>query len=321
MEWIQAAIITTAEGIDPVCGQLLMLGMNGFEIEDKDDFLSFLEENRAAWDYVDEDLYREKSTDVTKVKLYVTQNAAGHEQLAMVRDALAALRALDTDGVYGALTLELATLQEEDWAENWKQYFHPLKVGDKILIQPEWEPISEETDRVVFTINPGMSFGTGSHHTTQLCIEAIERHLTPDATVLDLGCGSGILSIIARLLGAGDTVAMDIDPNAVDIAKENARKNNVDRYTAFAGNILTDTDLQERFAAQKFDLVVANIVADVIIPLAPLAKNFIRDDGVFIASGIILPRLDEVRGALLENFRIESVHEKNDWGAVVCRKK
>lgn len=321
MEWIQAAILTTAEGIEPVCGRLMTIGINGFEIEDKDDFLTFLEENRAAWDYVDEDLMREKSSDITKVKLYVTQNAAGHEQLAMVRDELSALKETDPEGVFGALTLELNTLQEEDWAENWKQYFHPLKVGDKILIQPEWEPLSEETDRVVFTINPGMSFGTGSHHTTQLCIEAIERHLKPEATVLDLGCGSGILSIIARLLGAGDTVAMDIDPNAVDIALENAKKNNVDRYTAFAGNILTDTSLQMQFSEKRFDLVVANIVADVIIPLAPLAKNFIKDDGVFIASGIILPRLNEVRGALEENFRIVSVHEKNDWGAVICRKK
>lgn len=321
MEWIQAAIFTTAEGIEPVCGRLMTIGINGFEIEDKDDFLTFLEENRAAWDYVDEDLMREKSSDVTKVKLYVTQNAAGHEQLAMVRNELAALKSLDSDGRFGPLSLELATLQEEDWAENWKQYFHPLKVGDKILIQPEWEPIQEETDRVVFTINPGMSFGTGSHHTTQLCIEAIERHLKPEATVLDLGCGSGILSIIARLLGAGDTVAMDIDPNAVEIAVQNAKKNQVDRYTAFAGNILTDTALQKQFASTRFDLVVANIVADVIIPLAPLAKEFIADDGVFIASGIILPRLDEVRGALEENFRIVSVHEKNDWGAVICRKK
>ncbi len=321
MEWIQAAILTTAEGIEPVCGRLMTIGINGFEIEDKEDFLTFLEENRAAWDYVDEDLMREKSKDETRVKLYVTQNAAGHEQLSMVRDALAALKETDTDDLFGALTLELNTLQEEDWAENWKQYFHPLKVGDKILIQPEWEPISEETDRVVFTINPGMSFGTGSHHTTQLCIEAIERYIKPEATVLDLGCGSGILSIIARLLGAGDTVAMDIDPNAVDIALENAKKNRVDRYTAFAGNILTDTKLQMQFSEKRFDLVVANIVADVIIPLAPLAKNFIKDDGVFVASGIILPRLDEVRGALEENFRIVSVHEKNDWGAVVCRKK
>lgn len=321
MEWIQAAIITTAEGIDPVCGRLMQNGINGFEIEDKNDFLTFLEENRAAWDYVDEDLMREKSSDVTKVKLYVTQNSAGHEQLAMVRAEMAALKASDPNGLFGPLTLELTSLQEEDWAENWKQYFHPLKVGDKILIQPEWEPLSEETDRVVFTINPGMSFGTGSHHTTQLCIEAIERHLKPNATVLDLGCGSGILSIIARLLGAGDTVAMDIDPNAVDIAIQNAKKNNVDRYTAFAGNILTDKALQERFSSTRYDLVVANIVADVIIPLAPLAKTFIKDDGVFIASGIILPRLHEVRGALEENFRIESVHEKNDWGAIVCRKK
>lgn len=321
MEWIQAAIFTTAEGIEPVCGRLMTIGINGFEIEDKDDFLTFLEENRAAWDYVDEDLMREKSSDVTKVKLYVTQNAAGHEQLAMIRDELQALKSFDSEGKFGALSLELATLQEEDWAENWKQYFHPLKVGDKILIQPEWEPIQEETDRVVFTINPGMSFGTGSHHTTQLCIEAIERYLNPEATVLDLGCGSGILSIIARLLGAGDTVAMDIDPNAVDIAVANANKNGVNRYTAFAGNILTDTALQKQFAETKFDLVVANIVADVIIPLAPLAKEFIADDGVFIASGIILPRLDEVRGTLEENFKIVSVHEKNDWGAVICRKK
>ena len=309
MEWLQVAIATNSAGIDPVCGRLLDLGIGGFEIEDEADFKTFLEENRAAWDYVDDALLQEKSGE-TKVKIYLSSP----DQLDAVRLALEPLR----DQGFGRLALELVTVQEEDWAENWKQFFHPLKIGERVLVQPEWEPLADAEGRVVFTIDPGMSFGTGGHHTTQLCIEAIERSLKPNDTVLDIGCGSGILSIIALLLGAKSAFAIDIDPMAVKIAYENAKKNGVTGFTAAAGNILSDTAL--RASLVPADLVVANIVADVIIPLAPMVPALLCENGTFIASGVIAPRADEVCAALRKHLTVREVYEKNDWVSIVCTK-
>ena len=211
--WIQASVFTTAEGIEPVCGRLYQLGINGLEIEDEADFKTFLEENRSAWDYVDEDLMEAMSGE-TNVKFYVTADAAGRETLQEAERTLAELKAMDTEGVFGSLRVTLADMDEEDWANNWKQYFKPLTVGEKILVLPDWETLSAPTDRTVFVINPGMSFGTGSHHTTRLCLERLETYIKPGMEVLDLGCGSGILSQVALLLGAKSATAVDIDPNA-----------------------------------------------------------------------------------------------------------
>lgn len=322
MNWLEVSIQTTPEGIDPVCGVLMNIGVNGFEIEDEGDFKSFLEENRKAWDYVDDDLLKEKAKP-TCVKVYVSENAAGNDLLMQIRDELSALKARDEADEFGELSVSLANLSEEDWAENWKQYFHPLKVGKKILIRPEWEKLTEPTDRVIFNINPGMSFGTGSHHTTRLCIEAIEEYLKPGSRVLDLGCGSGILSVIALLLGAEYAEAVDIDPNAVDIAYQNAARNNIgkDIYNVMAGDVLSDAALQKRYSDTPSDLVVANIVADVIIPLSAQIPKFMKDDGVYIASGIILPRIDQVKEAIEKEFRILEIREKEDWAAIISVKK
>ena len=322
MNWLEVSIQTTPEGIDPVCGVLLNVGINGFEIEDEGDFKSFLEENRKAWDYVDEELLKEKEKP-TCVKVSVSENAAGNDLLLQIRQALASLRALDREDRFGPLSIELSNLSEEDWANNWKQFFHPMEIGQKILIQPEWEPLERETDRTGFTINPGMSFGTGSHNTTRLCLEAIEEKLRPGDRILDLGCGSGILSIVALLLGASEADAVDIDPNAVDVAYQNAARNRVDRerYRVVAGDVLNDTALQERYTQKKYDLMVANIVADVIIPLSRRAPEFLKPSGVFIASGIILPRIGQVRDAIEENFRILEIREQEDWAAVLAAPK
>ena len=320
MDWLEITIETTSDGIDPVCGALMNAGINGFVIEDESEFHDFLEENRKIWDYVDEELLKSKQKP-TCVKVYVTKNAAGSDLMHQIQQELAALSVRDPDHQFGSLTISSDQLCEEDWEENWKQYFHPLKVGKHILIQPEWEPIQAETDRVVFTINPGMSFGTGSHDTTRLCIEAIEEFTNPGCSVLDLGCGSGILSIIALMLGARCADAVDIDPNAVNIAYENAARNGIgkEKYTVSAGNILQDQKMQEEFARKKYDLVVANIVADVIIPLTPLAQRFVEPDGVFIASGIILPRAQQVQRQIEKYFRIIEIREQNDWAAIIAK--
>lgn len=321
MDWIKVSIYTTSEGIEPLSGRLYQLGITGLEIEDEKDFKDFLENNKQYWDYVDDDLIKEKEGE-TEVITYVSDNAAGHEMLMAIRNTVAELKQLDEDGEFGRLEIEINNMCEEDWANNWKKYFHPLNVGEKILIKPEWEETENPEGRVVFSVNPGMSFGTGSHYTTQLCIENLEGFIKNDTKVLDLGCGSGILSIISLLLGAKSAFAVDIDPNAVDIAYQNAERNNIDKskYTVKAGDIITNTALQEEIAKDKYDVVVANIVADVIIALAPKAKEYMKDGGVFITSGIIEDRIDDVKEALEKcGFKIESIKQRKDWASIVCR--
>lgn len=321
--WIQAVIYTSAEGIEPVSGRLYQLGINGVEIEDETDFKTFLEENRSAWDYVDEELMQAKACE-TNVKFYVTADSAGRETIGEVERSLAQLKALDEDGVFGRLELAFSNVDEEDWANNWKQYFKPLTVGEKILILPEWETLEEETDRTVFVINPGMSFGTGSHHTTRLCLERLEKYIKPGMNVLDLGCGSGILSQVALLLGAESATAVDIDPNAAKIAGENAARNGIvtDRYRVFAGNILEDEALVRQLSDRKYDLVLANIVADVIIALCPQIPNYLKEDGVYITSGIITDRGDEVLSAYQElGMKLINQSQSGDWLALdyICK--
>lgn len=320
MDWIMAAIETTTEGIEPICGRLYTLGVTGTEIEDAADFNDFLENDTKYWDYIDESLLYKK-TAPTCVKVYLTDDEHGRAQLSAIRQSMTELAALDGEGRFGTLTVSLTNMQEQDWAENWKKYYKPLKVGEKILIKPEWEDLADDEGRTVFHINPGMSFGTGTHESTQLCLESLERHINKDDSVLDLGCGSGILSIVALLLGAGCATAVDIDPNAVKIAKENAAKNGIteDRYTALAADILSDEAARSRIAAQQYDLVLANIVADVIIALAPFARSVIKPGGTFITSGIILERKADVTGALeAAGFTIQAVCDKREWCSVTA---
>ena len=322
MDWIQITIYTTSLGIEPLSGILYQLGINGIEIEDEADFKDFLENNKQYWDYVDEDLIKEKEKE-TCVKVYVSDNAAGHEMLSEIKNALKSFKERDINNEFGRLEIDLGNISEEDWANNWKKYFHPTKVGDKILIKPQWEDADNPDGRIIFNVNPGMSFGTGSHETTQLCIEALEKAVTNNSDILDLGCGSGILSIISLLLGAKSAFAVDIDPNAVDIAYENAKNNNIDisKFHAEAGNILTDSSLCDKISEKKYSIVVANIVADVIIGLLPFAASVLEEGGTFITSGIISDRQKDVENALkAEGFTNYIVNKRGDWVSVVCKK-
>lgn len=320
MDWIQVSIQTTTAGIEPVCGRLYTVGITGTEIEDAADFNDFLENDTKYWDYVDESLMYKKSAP-TCVKLYVSENESGHEQLMLVRQSMEELKALDTDKSFGTLEITLKNMQEQDWSENWKQYYKPLKVGRSILIKPEWEALDDDEGRTVFSINPGMSFGTGTHQSTQLCIEALEEHIKSGDTVLDLGCGSGILSIIALLLGAKNALAVDIDPNAAKIACENAQKNGFGEpeYRTMAADVLSDTKKRDEIASQSYDIVLANIVADVIIAIAPFAKAVLKKSGIFICSGIILERKGDVVEAIEKNgMKVLSVADKGEWCSVTA---
>lgn len=323
MEWLKVTIYTSSEGIEPLTGVLYQVGVTGVEIEDEADFYDFLENNQQYWDYVDEDLKKEKHKE-TCVNVYVSDNAAGHETLLSIRNEVALLKSRDVEKLFGRLEISIDNLSEEDWANNWKKFFHPIEVGEKVLIKPEWEDLKESTDRIVFNVNPGMSFGSGTHHTTQLCIEALEKYIDENTYVVDLGCGSGILSIIGMMLGAKEAYAVDIDPNAVDIAYENAERNGItrERYHVVAGDVTSDTKLMDSLSERKYNVVVANIVADVIIAVTPAAAKLVADDGVYITSGIIEDRIEDVCEELQNNgFDIKSVNRKADWACIISKLK
>ena len=315
MEWIQVTITTSPDGIEPLSGRLYQIGISGLEIEDQQDFLDFLEDHKQQWDYVDDELLQAKNKE-TCIKIYLSDNASGHDTLGLVRESVNALKSLDADNKFGSLEISLNNIDEEDWANNWKKYFKPIEVGESILIKPEWCEV-ENTDRIIFEVNPGMTFGTGTHETTRMCIKELEKYVSEGVSVLDLGCGSGILSIISLLLEADKAVAADIDPNCKKIAYANAKMNDVNtkKYNVFAGNILEDRRLKAKLGTGH-GVVVANIVADVIIPLCDDIKRYLKPDGVFICSGIIDFREADVWTALRRN-NMEVINRRSE-GEWVC---
>ena len=316
MNWVEIDIYTTTEGIEPLTGSLLGLGINGFIIKDSADFEDFLSDKSVNWDYIDDDLMGLKDCETT-VTAYLPENAQGLDYLEGVKSELKALKIRDVDKKFGRLEYELKNVKEEDWANNWKQYFKPLSIGEKLLIKPSWETVSPDEKRKILEIDPASSFGTGQHNTTQLCLELIEKNLKDGYNILDLGCGSGILSIGALLLGAKSAYAVDIDANSVKIAKENAEKNNIPStiYTVKCGNIIDD----DKFASQigtEYDLVCANIVADVLIGMSDKFSGFLKENGTLIVSGIIDSRKDEVLDVIKsKGLKLIEIREKEDWVA------
>ena len=310
IKWLEVAVNTTPDRLDQVCAKLAAAGMDSLVIEDEQDFLSFLEQNRQYWDYVDQELL-DRMKGVTRVKFYVTDDEDGKKQLEQYT------RGLDQEFTATPLT-------DNDWAYSWQKYYKPLEIGTRLYVVPQWmgeEPVP--VGRVPFYLNPGLTFGTGSHASTQLCLEGVEEHTVPGRDVLDLGCGSGILSIAALCLGARSAVAVDIDPKAVDVAYENAALNGIgrDRYTVRAGNVLSDRALAAELAQKKYHLVLANIVADVIIPLAPQVPGLLEEDGVFLCSGIIDTRTREVENALKQaGLTVTKKREKTGWAALEAKR-
>ena len=308
LKWLEVAIPTTPDKLDEVTAKLTAAGMTGLVIEDEADFLNFLEQNRQYWDYVDQELL-DRMKGVTRVKFYVTDDADGHAQLEQYT------RGLDCEFTTTALT-------DNDWAYSWQKYYKPLVIGERLYVVPEWEkdkPIPE--GRVPFYLNPGLTFGTGSHASTQLCLEGVEQHAAEGCSVLDLGCGSGILSIAARLLGAKRAVAVDIDPIAETVARDNADMNGLgkDGYEIHIGNLLDDASLRAKIGG-PYPVVAANIVADVIIGLAPYAKTVVSPGGWFIVSGIIDDRAAETEEKLKQaGFEVREVISSDCWYAMLCR--
>lgn len=317
MEWTEVKIYTTTEGIEPVSAMLLENGINGFQVEDDDELKEFVTQSSTYWDYVDDELLNKEKED-TRIKVYISNNPYGDEIFLSIKDGLERLKGMDLGLNLGRLEIELTeNLNDEDWLNKWKEFYKPFKVGNRLLVKPVWEDVVKSSeDEVIFNINPGHVFGTGLHQTTQLCMCELEKHVDISSTVLDLGCGSGILSIVSLLLGAKEAYAVDIDANAVKVAYDNADLNGIGKvnYHVSAGNIIDDKKLQDEIGYKKYDVVVANIIADVICAIAPLVRKQLTDEGVFIASGIIKDRIEDVYKALEANsLKVVATEIKDEW--------
>ena len=316
MKWLELRVDTTPEGIEPVSALLNEEGVDSLMIDEEGDFKSFLENNRQYWDYVDEGLLAEKRGKC-RVTFYLTDDEEGYAALGRVRIALSALKKRHPE--FAPLLLSMDNVADEDWENNWKRFYKPMEIGERLLVIPAWEDAGE-TERVKLLLNPGLTFGTGSHATTRLCLTALDRLIRGGEKVLDLGCGSGILSIAALRLGAERAFACDVDPTCVNVAYENAALNGVDRarYTVRAGDVTADRALAREFGGD-YDLVVANIVADVIIALAPRVRPLLKSGGRFLCSGIIDERAAEVRAKLIgAGWRILEENSSEGWYSYLC---
>lgn len=313
--WLEVSIDTVSPCLEDLAAYLTARGIVGLVLEDEHDLEQFEDEHRSEWSDVDEEL-KASMKGVSRVKFYVTDDEDGHVRLEDAVSGLKAFRAR-VGKEAGTLSVSTVSLREEDWAHNWQKYYQPFPVGQRLYVVPEWmrgQAVPE--GRTSLYLNPGLIFGTGSHGTTRLCLEGVERFVRPGDRVLDLGTGSGILAIAALRLGASEAMGCDIDPKASRVAAENAAYNGIsDAFRVETGNIITDGGLRSRLAGQ-YELVLANIIADVIIPLIPHVRTFLAPGGHFLTSGIIEHRAEDVARALEENgYTILERHDREGWVA------
>ena len=310
MEWLEITISTAAADIKSVTTALTAAGFSDLVIEDQEEFETFLDENRAYWDYIDED-FQARLQGLSRVKLYLESDDEA---------ALARLKALCEKQ---KLPMEVGTLPDTNWEESWKDNYPPQQIGNSLVVLPYW--LSDAAGcRLPIILDPGLTFGTGAHPSTQMVMEAMEELVRPGMDCLDLGSGSGILSIAALRLGAGSATGVDIDPKAEDIARENAGYNGfaAPEFTALTGNVTEDTALMERLGAKTYDLVLVNIVADVIIGLAPVLPRFLDKNSTVILSGILDTRLEDVTAALKQaGLAVTSTRSREDWRCVTAKRR
>ena len=310
MAWLEITIDTVSEKIDSVVTNLTAAGFADLVIEDQEEFETFLEQNREYWDYIDEE-FQEKLQGLSRIKIYLEDTDE------------AALSRLENRVKHLNLTMKAEPMPEVDWEESWKDNYPPQEVGKSLVVLPYWLTDSYEGSRTPVVLDPGLTFGTGAHASTQMVMEAMEETVRPGYRCLDLGSGSGILSIAALRLGAQSAIGVDIDPKAEDIARENAAYNGfaAPEFAAMTGNVTEDTGLMERLSQNEYDLVLVNIVADVIIGLAPVLPHFLNSTSTLICSGILDVRLDDVLAALNRaGLTVTAIREKEDWRCVTAKR-
>lgn len=316
MKWNKFRLKTTTESEDIVSSMLMDLGIQGIEIEDK---IPLTQSDKEQM-FVDILPEIEADDGVAYISFYLEEDEDKEEVLANVKKELEEMRAYTN---VGACTIEESQTEDVDWVNNWKQYFHQFYVDD-VLIIPSWEEVKpEDEDKMIIHIDPGTAFGTGMHETTQLCIRQIRKYVTPDTTILDVGCGSGILGMLALKFGAKYSVGTDLDPCAIDATYENMEVNGItkDQYEVMIGNIIDDTAVQDAVGYEKYDIVAANILADVLVPLTPVIIHQMKPGAVYITSGIIEDKenvvVEAVKAAGLE---VLEVNRQGEWVSVVARK-
>ena len=310
MAWLEVTVETNANSVEETAAALTTAGFSELVIEDQQEFSDFLEQNRACWDYIDEKLQKQLE-GLSRIRLYLEEE----DTLSMVKlEELAQKRQLSWHTV---------SLAEENWEESWKDNYPPVEIGSGLVILPYWLADTYDGGRIPVILDPGLTFGTGSHPSTQMVIEATEEALVPGDSCLDLGSGSGILSIAALRLGASRAVGVDIDPKAEDMARENAAFNGFGspEFTALTGNVTADQALMTRLG-EHYDLVLVNIVADVIISLAPTLPAFLSEKSVLILSGILESRLDEVVAALdRAGIAVTRIRAREDWRCITAKRR
>lgn len=311
MKWIEVSVKTTTEAVEAITSILYECEVGGVVIEDSKDFI-FQKQNETDWDYIEEKIY-ENVYEGAIIKTYISEEKNVVAEVEMIREKI---KMLPTYGIdIGEGSVEITQVDEEDWADSWKAYYKPAKIGKKIVVKPTWEEYTMQEDDIVVELDPGMAFGTGTHETTTMCVQGIENYVGNNSVVFDIGCGSGILGISAAKLGAQKVIGVDLDPVAVKVSKENILLNNVENIMeARYGNLMD-------VVTENADIVVANIMADIIVLLSENVGSFLISGGIFIASGIILDKIDMVKSALIKNnFEIIEVNTMGEWSAIISKK-
>ena len=320
MQWVELTVRTASEGMELLCAELTESGFDSFVMEDCAQFEEFLDGAKDYWDYVDEAL-SEKMQNLSQVRLYLEMESA-EAQIASLRELLAELPERYPACDFGSLTIALESIPDEDWENSWKQHYRPLPVGEKLLVVPQWMTVDDTQGRLPVILDLGLTFGTGAHDSTQMCMRALERLVKGGERVADLGSGSGILSICALRLGAESAVGIDVDPAAEHIARANALQNGFaeDAFSACTGNVIEDKQTMERLASGGYDIVCANIVAGVLVQLMPVVPQFLRPDAVFLCSGILLEREQEVREAIERvGMQVIDFERTEQWCCLIAK--